>query len=151
MLASNYSAEYGRTSGAIVTLITTSGTNLYHGAAPYGYFRNEAMDANNYFSNVIGKKRPEYRYNLFGGKLGGPVSIPKIYNGKNKAFFFINYEGLIQASPYSNTSSIPYGPYAQGNFSASPTIVDSPTTHTPYPRNVIPTNLPNPAALKITC
>jgi hypothetical protein len=148
VLASNYSAEYGRTSGAIVTLITSSGTNLYHGAA-YGYFRNEAMDANNYFSNVIGKKRPEDRYNLFGGKLGGPVSIPKIYSGKNKAFFFINYEGLIQASPYSNTSSIPYGAYAQGNFSASPTIVDSPTTHTPYPGNVIPTNLLNPAALKI--
>jgi Carboxypeptidase regulatory-like domain/TonB-dependent Receptor Plug Domain/TonB dependent receptor len=148
VLTSDYSAEYGRTSGAIVTLITASGNNVYHGAA-YGYFRNEAMDANNYFNNVVGKKRPEDRYNLFGGKLGGPLSIPKIYNGKNRTFFFINYEGLIQASPYSNTSSIPYGAYASGNFSASPTIVDNPTTHAPFPGNMIPTNLINPAALKI--
>jgi Carboxypeptidase regulatory-like domain/TonB-dependent Receptor Plug Domain/TonB dependent receptor len=148
VLTSDYSAEYGRTSGAIVTLITASGNNIYHGAA-YGYFRNEAMDANNYFSNVIGKKRPEDRYNLFGGKLGGPLSIPKVYHGKNKTFFFINYEGLIQAAPYSNTSSIPYGAYAAGNFSASPTIIDNPSTKTPFPGNVIPANLLNPAALKI--
>lgn len=148
VLASSYSAEYGRTSGGIITMITASGNNTYHGAA-YGYFRNEAMDANNYFNNVIGKKRPEDRYNLFGGKFGGPLSIPKVYNGKNRTFFFINYEGLIQASPYSNTSSVPYGAYAAGNFSASPTVVDNPTTKTPFPNNTIPTNLLNPAALKI--
>lgn len=148
VLTSDYSAEYGRTSGAIVTLITNSGNNTYHGAA-YGYFRNEVMDANNYFNNLEGKKRPEDRYNLFGGKLGGPLTIPKVYKGKDKTFFFINYEGLIQASPYNNESSLPYGPYAMGNFSSSPTIVDNPTTHTPFPNNTIPTNLLNPAALKI--
>jgi hypothetical protein len=148
VLAASYSAEYGRASGGVITLVTNSGTSLYHGAA-YGYFRNEAMDANNYFSNVLGKKRSEDRYNLFGGKLGGPLSIPKVYNGKNKTFFFINYEGLIQASPYSNTSSVPYGPYAAGNFSASPTVVANPTTHVPFPGNIIPTTLIDPAALKI--
>jgi hypothetical protein len=148
VLASSYSSEYGRTAGAVVTLITRSGTNNYHGSA-YGYFRNEDFDANNYFSNVIGKKRPEDRYNLFGGRFGGPLSIPKVYHGKNRTFFFVNYEGLIQASPYSTTSSIPYGAYAAGNFSASPTLVYSPTTRTPYPGNIIPSNLLNPAALKI--
>ena len=148
VLASDYSAEYGRTSGGIITLITNSGNNTYHGAA-YGYFRNEAMDANNFFNNVNGKKRPEDRYNLFGGKLGGPLSIPKVYHGKNRTFFFINYEGLIQAAPYNNVSSIPYGAYAQGNFSGSPTIVDNPSTKTPFPNNTIPTNLLSPAALKI--
>jgi len=148
VLASSYSAEYGRTSGAVVTLITRSGNNAYHGSA-YGYFRNEDFDANNYFSNVIGKRRPEDRYNLFGGRFGGPVTIPKVYHGKNRTFFFVNYEGLIQASPYSTTSSIPYGAYAAGNFSASPTLVYSPTARTPYPGNIIPTNLLNPAALKI--
>jgi hypothetical protein len=129
-------------------MITNSGNNTYHGAA-YGYFRNEAMDANNYFNNVIGKKRSEDRYNLFGGKIGGPASIPKFYNGKNKTFFFMNYEGLLQASPYSNTSSVPYGAYAQGNFSASPTIIDNPTTKAPFPNNTIPVSLLDPAAVKI--
>jgi hypothetical protein len=148
VLASSYSAEYGRTSGGIVTMITNSGANIYHGAA-YGYFRNEVMDANNYFNNVVGKKRPEDRYNLFGGKLGGPVSIPKLYNGKNKTFFFINYEGLKQASPYSNTSTVPYGAYAQGNFSASPTLVYDPTTKAPFPGNIIPSSRLDPAAVKI--
>src|SRR3984885_2318768 len=98
VLAASYSAEYGRTSGAMVTLITNSGANLLHGAA-YGYFRNEDWDANNYFNNLLGKPRSEDRYNLFGGKLGGPLWIPKVYKGRNKTFFFVNYEGLIQASP----------------------------------------------------
>jgi Carboxypeptidase regulatory-like domain/TonB-dependent Receptor Plug Domain/TonB dependent receptor len=148
VLASSYSAEWGRTSGGIVTMITNSGGNTLHGAA-YGYFRNEDMDANNYFNNVIGKARPEDRYNLFGGKLSGPVFIPKVYNGKNRTFYFINYEGLKQASPYSNTSSIPYGAYSQGNFSASPTIIDNPTTKAPFPGNTIPVSLLDPAAVKI--
>lgn len=148
VLAASYSAEYGRTSGAMITLITNSGTNLFHGAA-YGYFRNEDWDANNYFNNVLGKPRSEDRYNLFGGKVSGPVSIPGLYNGANKTFFFLNYEGLIQASPYNLTSTLPYGPYATGNFSASPTPVYDPTTKNPFPQNSIPDSLLDPAALKI--
>jgi hypothetical protein len=148
VLASSYSAEYGRTSGALVTLVTNSGTNTYHGAA-YGYFRNEDLDANNYFNNLLGKARPEDRYNLFGGKLGGPVRVPKLYNGKNKTFFFINYEGLIQASPYNVTSAIPYGAYAGGDFSGSPTLVYNPSTKAPFGGNIIPPTSIDPAAKKI--
>jgi hypothetical protein len=148
VLTSSYSAEYGRTSGGIVTLITNSGTNQYHGAA-YGYFRNEALDANNYFNNVLGKPRSEDRYNLFGGKLGGPLIIPKLYSGRNKTFFFMNYEGLIQASPYSITSTVPSGAYATGNFSASPTVVYDPVTKQPFPGNIISADRIDPAALKI--
>jgi hypothetical protein len=148
VLASSYSAEYGRTSGAMVTMVTLSGENKPHGAA-YGYFRNEDLDANNYFNNLLGKPRSEDRYNLFGGKLGGPLFIPKVYNGKNRTFFFINYEGLKQASPYNITSTVPYGPYATGNFSASPTLIYNPATKTPFAGNIIPTSLLDPAALKI--
>jgi hypothetical protein len=148
VLAASYSAEHGRTSGAMVTLITNSGTNRFHGAA-YAYFRNEDLDAKNYFNNLLGKPRPEDRYNLFGGKLGGPVVVPKLYNGKNKTFFFVNYEGLIQASPYNLTSTVPYGAYAAGNFSASPTTVYNPGTKAPFSGNVIPPTLIDPAALKI--
>ena len=148
VLAASYSAEYGRTSGSMVTLITNSGGNLLHGAA-YGYFRNEDLDANNFFSNLLGKPRSEDRYNLFGGKLSGPLSIPKLYDGKNKTFFFVNYEGLIQASPYNLTSTVPYGAYAAGNFAASPTPVYDPSTKAPFPGNTIPESLLDPAALKI--
>jgi hypothetical protein len=148
VLASAYSAEYGRTSGAMVTMITNSGTNLFHGAA-YGYLRNEDMDANNYFNNLLAKPRSEDRYNLFGGKLGGPVSIPKVSRGKTRAFFFVNYEGLIQAAPYNATSTVPYGPYATGNFSASPTPVFNPATKAPFTGNIIPPTLIDPAAMKI--
>ena len=129
-------------------MITNSGTNLFHGAA-YGYFRNEDLDANNYFNNLLGKPRSEDRYNLFGGKLGGPVSIPKVYDGKNKSFFFLNYEGLIQATPYNLTSTVPYGAYATGNFSTSPTPVFNPATKAAFPGNIIPANLIDPAASKI--
>jgi hypothetical protein len=148
VLAASYSAEYGRTAGAMVTLITNSGANLLHGAA-YGYFRNEDLDANNYFNNLLGKPRSEDRYNLFGGKLGGPLSIPRIYDGKNRTFFFMNYEGLIQASGYNLTSTVPYGPYATGNFATSPTLVYDPSTKAPFPGNAVPPNLIDPAALKI--
>jgi hypothetical protein len=148
VLASSYSAEYGRTSGAMVTMVTLSGENAPHGAA-YGYFRNEDLDANNYFNNLLGKPRSEDRYNLFGGKLGGPVVIPKVYDGKNKTFFFLNYEGLIQASPYNITTTVPYGAYATGNFSASPTAVYNPATKAPFAGNMIPTSLLDPAAQKI--
>ena len=148
VLAASYSAQYGRTAGAMITLITNSGVNLLHGAA-YGYFRNEDLDANNYFNNLLGKPRSEDRYNLFGGKLGGPLSIPKVYDGKNKTFFFVNYEGLIQASPYNLTSTVPYGAYAAGNFAASPTLVYDPATKAPFPGNAIPSSSIDPAALKI--
>ena len=148
VLAASYSAEYGRTAGAMITLITNSGTNLLHGGV-YGYFRNEDLDANNYFNNLLGKPRPEDRYNLFGGKFGGPVRIPRVYDGKNKTFFFVNYEGLIQASPYNLTSTVPDGAYATGNFSASRTLVYDPSTKAPFPGNIIPPDLLDPAALKI--
>jgi hypothetical protein len=148
VLSSSYSAEYGRTSGGIVTLITSGGSNAYHGAA-YGYLRNEDLDANNYFNNLLGKSRSEDRYNLFGGKLSGPLSIPKLYDAKNRTFFFINYEGLRQASPYSNPSSVPSGAYTTGDFSASPTPVYDPLNKKPFPGNMIPATRIDPAAKKI--
>ncbi len=148
VLAASYSAEYGRSSGATVSLVTNSGSGVIHGAA-YGYFRNEDMDANNYFNNVLGKSRPEDRYNLFGGKLSGPLGFTKARRKDARTFFFVNYEGLIQASPYNITSTVPYGAYAAGNFSASPTPVYDPGTKAPFPGNVIPPTLIDPAAQKI--
>ena len=148
VLTSAYSAEYGRTSGGTVTLVINSGTDLYHGGV-YEYFRNEDLNANNYFNNVRGQKRPQDRYNLFGAKLGGPIRIPKVYNGKEKTFFFFDYEGLRQSAPFANISSVPSVAFRSGDFSSSPVVIDQPGTSTPFPGNRIPANLIDSAAAKI--
>jgi len=148
VLTSAYSAEYGRSSGATVTMVLNSGADLYHGGA-YEYFRNEDLNANNYFNNVRGQRRPQDRYNLFGAKLGGPVRIPKLYNGKEKTFFFFDYEGLRQSSPFANISSVPSAAFRSGDFSASSVPILQPGTNTPFPGNKIPANLIDSAAAKI--
>jgi len=148
VLTSAYSAEYGRTSGGIVTMVVNSGTDRYHGGV-YEYFRNEDLNANTFFNNLLGKRRSQDRYNLFGAKLGGPVRIPKVYNGKEKTFFFFNYEGLRQSQPFFNSSTVPDAAFRSGDFSASKVLVYDPLTNAPFPGNKIPSNRIDPAAAKI--
>lgn len=95
---STFSAEYGRTPGGQFSFTTRSGTNEWHGGV-FNYFRNDALDANNWFSNVTATQKPATRQNNFGGTLGGPVLIPKLYDGRNRTFFFFSYEGLRLRSP----------------------------------------------------
>jgi hypothetical protein len=90
---STYSAEYGRTPGGQFSFLSRSGTNAWHGSA-FDYFRNEALDANNWYSDAAGIPKTPERQNDFGGTLGGPLRIPGVYNGKDKTFFFFSYEGL---------------------------------------------------------
>ena len=85
--ASNYSAEFGQAGSGLIQYTTRSGTNGFHGSA-YDYFVNEALYAHQDFNHL----RNQQRRNDFGGTLGGPILIPKIYNGKDKTFFFFNYE-----------------------------------------------------------
>jgi hypothetical protein len=97
---SSYSAEYGRTPGGQFSFSTRSGTNQWHGSA-YDYFRNDVMDANNWFNNAAKPPVPRLpeRQNDFGGTLGGPIRIPGLYNGRGKTFFFFSYEGLRLVTP----------------------------------------------------
>ncbi|HWF47622.1 MAG TPA: carboxypeptidase regulatory-like domain-containing protein [Bryobacteraceae bacterium] len=95
---SSYSAEYGRTPGGQFSFSTRSGTNDYHGSL-FEYLRNDALDAKDYFDT---KKLPE-RQNDFGGALGGPIRLPHLYNGRDKAFFFFSYEGLRLTNPIAAT------------------------------------------------
>ncbi len=148
VLTSGYTAEYGRTSGGFVSLITESGTNELHGGL-YEYFRNEKLNANDYFRNLRGQTRPVDRYNQFGGKLGGPVYLPGIYNGRDRTFFFFNYEGLRRRNPFSNLSTLPAPAYRSGDFSASPIPVFDPVGHTQFPGNRIPASRLDPAAQKV--
>ncbi len=104
---STYSAEYGRVPGGQFSFTTRSGTNDFHGSL-FEYFRNDAMDANNFFNNRAGLPKPMMRQNNFGGTLGGPVWIPGLYNGKQRTFFFYSFEALRLRAPQQATiTSVP--------------------------------------------
>ena len=113
VLTSNFTAEYGRNGGGIVTVVTKSGTNVFHGSA-YEYNRNDAYNANDFFSNLNNQPRAVLKRNQFGGTLGGPVL-------KNKLFFFGSYEGQRQnALQPSGQVTVLTPQEAAGDFSASP-------------------------------
>jgi hypothetical protein len=100
--SSTYSAEYGRSPGGQFSFATRSGTNDLHGSL-FEYLRNDFFDANDWFNDHYGDPITALRQNDFGGTVGGPIVIPKIYNGKNKAFFFVSYEGLRLTQPQGAT------------------------------------------------
>lgn len=117
VLESNYSAEYGRNAGGVVTEITKSGTNALHGTL-YDYLRNTDLDANDFFTNEAGQPRNNLKRNQFGGTIGGPIMIPKIVDGRNKLFFFFSYQGQKQNSVAEYGTVPAFTPLeAQGNFS----------------------------------
>jgi hypothetical protein len=117
VLTSNYSAEYGRTSGGQFTLLTRSGTDKYHGSL-YDYVRNNAADAADWFTkfNSTDSSLP-YQQNDFGGAVGGPFGIPGVYSGHSKTFFFVSYEGLHVTEP--TAPLVEYVPSEQ-TFAAAP-------------------------------
>jgi len=111
---SSYSAEYGRQPGAQISFRSRSGSNDFHGSA-YDYLRNSAFDANNWFNTYGSVKTPTpaERQNDFGGTIGGPLTVPHLYSGKDRAFFFFSYEGLRLTAPQA--ASITYVP-SNGTF-----------------------------------
>jgi hypothetical protein len=99
---SSYAAEFGRQPGAQISIVTRSGTNEFHGTL-FDYVRNDALDANDYFANASGLPKPALRQNDFGFTVGGPVYLPGagrgFYDGRNRTFFFVSYEGLRVRQP----------------------------------------------------
>jgi hypothetical protein len=95
LLANNYTAEYGRNGGGTISEVIKSGTNSLHGSL-YDYLRNDALNASDFFSNAQGQPRPVLKRNQFGGTIGGPITIPKVVNGKDRFFFFFAYQGQRQ-------------------------------------------------------
>ena len=145
---SAYSAESGRTSGGTVTAMVKSGTNVLHGSG-YELFRNELMDANQFFNNNRSIPRQADHYNQFGAALGGPIIIPKIYNGRNKTFFFYNIDQTIAESSSTPTNSVPSAAFKSGDFSSASIAVYDPLSNTPFPGNVIPSTRLDPVAMKV--
>jgi len=103
---SNFSAEFGRSAGAVLNAVTKSGTNRFYGNV-WEYTRNQMFDATDYFVKKAGEHKGDFTRNQFGFTLGGPLDIPHFYNGPNKTFFFIDYEAtrIHQAVPF--TTSVP--------------------------------------------
>src|SRR3989441_673108 len=108
--SSTYSAEYGRNPGGQFAFETKSGANQWHGTL-YDYLRNDYFDANDWFNDYFRSvdptlTKPALRQNDFGGTLGGPVRIPHLYNGKDKTFFFVSYEGLRLIQPQAAPNNV---------------------------------------------
>ena len=127
----NFSAEFGRNSGGIVNAITKSGTNELHGAG-FWYIRNNALNAANFFAppkpgSPNQKQDDGLKRNQAGATLGGPVFIPKVYNGKNKSFFFFSYQATrLKQRPTSSFVNVLTPQEREGDFSAYPTPLKDP-------------------------
>ena len=146
----NFAAEFGRNSGAVVNAITKSGTNEVHGSA-FEFVRNNALNATNYFSPIVnGKKQSDgLKRNQFGATLGGPVWIPKLYNGKDKTFFFFSYQGTrLRQAPVQSQIVVPTAAQRAGDFSGMKALKD-PVTGANYPNNQIPASQISPISLAI--
>jgi hypothetical protein len=168
---SNYSAEYGQAGGGVFIATMKSGTNLLHGSA-YDYFVNEALNADTPFVNT----KPRARRNDYGFTFGGPVRIPKVYNGRNKTFFFYNFEQFRESEVVNNVpDTVPTAAYRGGNFATAIiqktlgtdplgnpiiegeiydpasnfTAPNGKVVRTPFLNNAIPTNRFDPVALAI--
>src|SRR3979411_1268369 len=118
VLTSNYSAEYGKTSGGVVNAATRSGTNAFHGSV-YEFLRNSALDARNFFDT---SKIPPFKRNQFGGSIGGPIL-------KNRTFFFADYEGIRQSKGISALTTVPTNAARSGQLCSNPPPDGSCTPH----------------------
>ena len=154
--ASNYQAEYGGSAGAVINLVTRSGTSQFHGGL-YAYLRNEDLNANSFFNNKNSVSRPIYRYATGGGSIGGPVYIPKHFNtDKNRVFFFFNDQYSYQGNPGTlQKLTVPTDAERHGDFSQSTTTggasipVYMPGTKTQYPGNIIPASQQSALGVKL--
>jgi hypothetical protein len=115
---SNYSAEFGQAGSAVFNLTMKSGTNKLHGSA-YEYFVNEALNASTpYSEDAAGNKnRPRSRRNDFGFTMGGPIYLPKVYDGRDKSFFFFSFEQYRQATTAKTAATVPTLKMRNGDFS----------------------------------
>jgi hypothetical protein len=171
---SAFDAQQGYSAGATVNVAVKSGTNDFHGSL-WEFNRDRNRTANNFFNNLRGAERPERKYNRFGGVVGGPVYVPKVYNGRDKTFFLFSYERLKNSEAEPQLFTVPTAAMRSGDFSAllnlaqpiriynpfsgchtpsncavTRTVIADPTRATaanPQGLNIIPQSLLNPVAV----
>ncbi len=153
-----FDVSTGQTEGGVVNISLKSGTNKLHGSLYWGK-QTPSMNANLWFSNLSGQPRGDFKYNRIGGTLSGPVTLPKIYNGKNRTFFLFSYEWIKSVTANGTVLTVPTAAQRNGDFSAllafgpSYQIYDpfsrtpAPNgrfTNSPVPGNIIPPNRISP-------
>ncbi|MCB1019828.1 MAG: carboxypeptidase regulatory-like domain-containing protein, partial [Acidobacteria bacterium] len=154
-----FDAQYGRTGGGVVTIVTRGGGNQFHGNL-FEYFQAEELNANQFELNSNGTEKPPMNINTYGFTASGPVVIPKVFNGKNKLFWLLSYEAMRQRSADPGVATFPLQEWRGGDFSTlyqadgSPVTIYDPLTtqadgtRTAFANNVIPTARLNPIAVK---
>jgi hypothetical protein len=135
-------AEFGQPGD--ITVISKSGTNVYHGAL-FWYHQNKALDARSYGQNVL----PAKIGNTFGGTIGGPLSIPKVYNGKDRTFMYFTWESLRYPRQGTIQNTVPTSFVREGDFSREGVNIRDPFTFAPFPGNVIPASRISPIAKQV--
>jgi Carboxypeptidase regulatory-like domain/TonB-dependent Receptor Plug Domain len=129
VLESNYSAEYGRNGGGVVSVVTKSGTNDWHGSA-FEFVRNDDLNANSFFNKSDPNNqlpRNVLKRNQFGGTFGGPITIPKLVHGKDRFFFFVGYQGQrLSAQESTGTGTVFTPAQLAGDFSGGGAVGDCP-------------------------
>jgi len=162
-------AEYGQTSGGVVNVATKSGTNELHGSL-YEFFRNDALDARHAFATQVdpltGRIKPILRYNQYGGTAGGPIYLPKLYDGRNSSFFFVGYEQWRHRTSSLQRATVPTPEQRVGDFTKTfdaqgrliplydpattrPNPAGSGWVRDPLPGNVVPRSRMDKVALNI--
>jgi outer membrane receptor protein involved in Fe transport len=148
----SFNAEFGRQSGGIVNAVTKSGTNELHGSG-FWFVRHHKLNSTPYFGAVgpDGKRMTDgLKRHQFGGTVGGPVFIPKFYDGRNKSFFFFSYQGTTERRvPPSAFNLVPTAAERSGDFSALNRPIRDPFANAPYANNRIPTQQLSPITQQI--
>jgi len=157
-------AEYGNSGGTAVNIVSKSGTNTFHGTV-FEYYRNADLNANSFFAKRAGSASlPAFSLHRFGGGIGGPVSIPKVYSGKNRTFFYTTLDINKSNGASTSFSTVPTARERSGDFSdtrnqqgqlftvynpfSTTTSANGTVLRDPFPNNIIPASMLNPIALK---
>lgn len=157
-VATGNSAEFGRSAGANVNISIKSGTRDLHGSL-YEYVRNDKFDGNEWFANRQARGKVPFRQNQYGASAGGPLVIPKLYNGRDKTFWFASWEGFRWRRGQTAQTTVPLEPMRTGNFSSLSNVIFDPLTGTtdasgkinrqPFAGNIIPAARINPGMKSI--
>lgn len=157
VLTNTYDAQYGRTGGGIVTIVTKGGTNQIHGTA-YEFFQNDKLNANQFELNAAGTPKSPNHINAYGFQVAGPVFLPKVFDGRNKVFWMIAFEGMKQRSADPGLVTVPQMDWRTGNFASllnaqgqqvaiyDPLTTQKDGSRTAFAGNIIPASRINPIA-----
>jgi hypothetical protein len=150
MMTSGYSAEFGRYSGGVLSVVTKSGTNRLRGSV-YEFLRNDMWDATGYFDGAKSK----LRRNQFGSTVTGPVYIPKLYDGRNRTFFMVTWDSLRVVDGKTQRGIVPRPEMLRGDFSKAvdalgrPLAITDTVARAPFPGNQIPVARLDPVSVKM--